>query len=303
MDLTLWPLVSQPWTDLCEAVGQVERLNWRGVVVEDHFMADGGGFGAVTDPRFEVTSVLAALAVATTRLRLASLVLSATYRHPAVVANWAATIDHISGGRLTLGLGAGWQENEHTQYGIQLEAPFERLQRLDEYCTIVRSLLNDPSTSFRGTYFQLHDAWCEPKPVQPHLPLLIGGKGDRMMKLVARHGDEWNMWALPERFAERSAVLDQACDAIDRDPASIRRSVQALVCVTDSSSKAQAFIGAAGGRAAFAGTATRFAELVAQWHNIGVDEVIVPDWHLGKGARRAESLEAITHAVAELTTT
>ena len=160
MDLTLWPLVSQSWTDLCEAVGQVERLNWRGVVVEDHFMADGGGFGAVTDPRFEVTSVLAALAVATTRLRLAPLVMSATYRHPAVVANWAATIDHISGGRLTLGLGAGWQENEHTQYGIQLEAPFERLQRLDEYCTIVRSLLNEPSTSFRGTYFQLRDAWC-----------------------------------------------------------------------------------------------------------------------------------------------
>ncbi len=297
MDLTLWPLVSQPWSDLCAAVELVERLGWHGVMIEDHFMADGGGFGAVSDPRFEVTSVLSALAVATTSVRLAPLVMSATYRHPAVVANWAATVDHISRGRLTLGLGAGWQLNEHAQYGIQLGTPGERIDRLDEYCTVVRSLLEQAVTDFKGRSFELSNAWCEPKPLQTHLPLLIGGKGDRMLRLVARHADMWNMWSMPSKFAERSAVLDQSSEAIGRDPATIRRSTQALVCLTDSASEARSFIDAAGGRAAFAGTAEQFADLAAQWHDAGVDELVIPDWHLGTGTQRAESIEAITAAL------
>ena len=297
MDLTLWPLVSQPWSDLCAAVELVERLGWHGVMVEDHFMADGGGFGAVSDPRFEVTSVLSALAVATTSVRLAPLVMSATYRHPAVVANWAATVDHISRGRLTLGLGAGWQLNEHAQYGIQLGTPGERIDRLDEYCTVVRSLLEQAVTDFKGRSFELSNAWCEPKPLQTRLPLLIGGKGDRMLRLVARHADMWNMWSMPSKFAERSAVLDQFSEAIGRDPATIRRSTQALVCLTDSASEARSFIDAAGGRAAFAGTAEQFADLAAQWHDAGVDELVIPDWHLGTGTQRAESIEAITAAL------
>ncbi|MCG9477721.1 MAG: LLM class flavin-dependent oxidoreductase [Actinomycetia bacterium] len=297
MDLTLWPLVSQPWSDLCAAVELVERLGWHGVMIEDHFMADGGGFGAVSDPRFEVTSVLSALAVATTSVRLAPLVMSATYRHPAVVANWAATVDHISRGRLTLGLGAGWQLNEHAQYGIQLGTPGERIDRLDEYCTVVRSLLEQAVTDFKGRSFELSNAWCEPKPLQTHLPLLIGGKGDRMLRLVARHADTWNMWSMPSKFAERSAVLDQSSEAIGRDPATIRRSTQALVCLTDSASEARSFIDAAGGRAAFAGTAEQFADLAAQWHDAGVDELVIPDWYLGTGTQRAESIEAITAAL------
>lgn len=297
MDLTLWPLVSQPWPDLCAAVELVERLGWHGVMVEDHFMADGGGFGAVSDPRFEVTSVLSALAVATTSVRLAPLVMSATYRHPAVVANWAATVDHISRGRLTLGLGAGWQLNEHAQYGIQLGTPGERIDRLDEYCTVVRFLLEQAVTDFKGRSFELSNAWCEPKPLQTRLPLLIGGKGDRMLRLVARHADMWNMWSMPSKFAERSAVLDQSSEAIGRDPATIRRSTQALVCLTDSASEARSFIDAAGGRAAFAGTAEQFADLAAQWHDAGVDELVIPDWHLGTGTQRAESIEAITAAL------
>jgi alkanesulfonate monooxygenase SsuD/methylene tetrahydromethanopterin reductase-like flavin-dependent oxidoreductase (luciferase family) len=297
MDLTLWPLVSQPWPALCEAVELVEGLGWHGVMVEDHFMADGSGFGAVSDPRFEVTTVLSALAVATNSLRLAPLVMSATYRHPAVVANWAASVDHISGGRLTLGLGAGWQINEHEQYGIEMGTPGERIGRLDEYCSVVRSLFEQSVTDFSGRFFELSNAWCEPKPVQDRLPLLIGGKGDRMLRLVARHADMWNMWAMPSKFAERSAVLDQACDDIGRNPATIRRSTQALVWLTDSKSDARLFLDAAGGRAAFAGTAEQFANLAAQWRDAGVDEMVIPDWHLGTGAQRAESIEAITAAL------
>jgi alkanesulfonate monooxygenase SsuD/methylene tetrahydromethanopterin reductase-like flavin-dependent oxidoreductase (luciferase family) len=268
-------------------------------MVEDHFMSDGGGFGAVSDPRLEVTSVLSALAVATNSLRLAPVVMSATYRHPAVVANWAVTVDHISHGRLTLGLGAGWQLNEHAQYGIQLGTPGERIDRLDEYCTVVRSLLEQSVTDFNGRFFELSNAWCEPKPVQDRLPLLIGGKGDRMLRLVARHADQWNMWAMPTVFSERSAVLDQSCEAIGRDPATIRRSTQALVRLTTSTSEARSFLDAAGGRAAFAGTAEQFADLAAQWHDAGVDELVIPDWHLGTGTQRSESIEAITAALRE----
>ncbi len=297
MELTLWPLVSQPWPALLEIVEQVERLGWCGVAIEDHFMADGGGFGSVSDPRFEVTSVLSALAVATTSLRLTPLVMSASYRHPAVVANWAATVDQISNGRLTLGLGAGWQHNEHEQYGIALGSPGERIERLDEYCTVVRSLLEQSSTTFAGSFFTVADAWCEPKPVQSRLPLLIGGKGDRMLRLIARHADRWNMWAMPSTFAERSLVLDAACERIGRDPSTLRRSTQALVFLTESPAKAQAFVDAAGGRAAFAGTAEQFAELAVKWREVGVDELIVPDWHLGTGAKRVEAIEELTAAI------
>ena len=297
MELTLWPLVSQPWPALLEVVEQVEHLGWYGVAIEDHFMADGGGFGSVSDPRFEVTSVLSALAVATTSLRLTPLVMSASYRHPAVVANWAATVDQISNGRLTLGLGAGWQHNEHEQYGIALGSPGDRIERLDEYCTVVRSLLEQSSTTFAGSFFTVADAWCEPKPVQSRLPLLIGGKGDRMLRLIARHADRWNMWAMPSTFAERSLVLDAACERIGRDPSTLRRSTQALVFLTESPAKAQAFVDAAGGRAAFAGTAEQFAELAVKWREVGVDELIVPDWHLGTGAKRAEAIETLTAAI------
>ena len=299
VELTLWPSVSNGWTSLLDVVAHVDDAGWYGVVVEDHFMPDGGGFGAADEPRLEATSVLAGLAMATSSVRLAPLVLSATFRHPAVVANWAATLDHVSAGRMRLGLGAGWQVNEHRQYGLDLGTPAERLGRLDEYCAVVRSLLDHAVTDVTGRWFTVRDARCEPGPVQSRLPLLVGGKGDRMLELVARRADEWNMWALPERFAERSGFLDRACESIGRDPATIRRSTQALVLVTEDRVRADDFVRAAGGRAAFAGPAGAFAELVAAWRAVGVDEVIVPDWHLGVGSARADALDALAVAVAD----
>lgn len=300
MDLVLWPSVAQDWQDVLDVVRHVDTTGWHGVVVEDHFMADGGTFGAVEDPRLEATSVLAALAVATRSVRLAPLVLSATYRHPALVANWVATLDQVSGGRMVLGLGAGWQTNEHEQYGIALGAPGVRLSRLDEYCAVVRSLLDEPVTDVEGRWFTLRSARCEPKPVQHRLPLLVGGKGDRMLGLVARRADAWNLWALPGSFAERSSRLDHECASIDRDPATIRRSTQALVLLTDDAVRADAFVRAAAPRAAFAGSPAQFAELVGRWAEVGVDEVVVPDWSLGRGARRSDALDAIAAAVAAL---
>jgi probable F420-dependent oxidoreductase len=297
MLLSLWPNAQQPWTELAEEVHHAERTGWHAVYVADHFMGDGGGFGAPEAPTMEATSLLAALAAATSRVRLAPLVLGNTYRHPAVVANWASTVDHVSGGRLTLGIGAGWQTNEHQQYGIELPAPGERVRRLDEACSVLRGLLHDPPATVHGEHYRVDSALCEPRPVQQHLPLLVGGKGDRMLGLVARHADEWNMWGLPEALAERAQVLARHCERLDRDPASIHRSTQALVMLTDDSARATSFLDAVAPRAAFAGTAPQFAELCERWAEVGVDEVIVPDAALGHGEQRLARLDELRAAV------
>lgn len=293
MRFSVWPKLSQPWSEVLEVVRHAEATGWDGVYVADHFMGDGGLFGAVTSAHLEATAALAGLATATTRLRLGTLVLGNTYRHPAVVANWAASVDRISGGRVVLGLGAGWQANEHEQYGIELPTPGLRLARLDEACTVIRGLLTEPVVSFAGRCYELTEAVCEPKPVQPRLPLLVGGKGDRMLGLVARHADEWNMWATPEMITERAAVLVRHCERLGREPSSISRSTQALVFLTQSSSEAEEFVASVNGRPTVAGPAERFGEVVEGWREAGVDEVIVPDLALGSGPRRLEALDAL----------
>lgn len=297
MRLSLWPSAQQPWDDLREEVVHADRTGWDGVYLADHFMGDGAGFGAEGSPNLESTAALSALGACTERVRVGPLVLGNTYRHPAVVANWAATLDRITGGRAVLGVGAGWQVNEHEQYGIELPRPGVRLARLDEACSVLTGLLRTPRTTFAGEHYELRGAWCEPKPLQEPLPLLIGGKGERMLGLVARHADEWNMWGLPEVIAARGAVLEAHCERIGRDPATIRRSTQALVLLTDDPAVAAEFVARVAPRAAFAGTVEQFGELVARWAAVGVDEVIVPDTHLGTGSQRVESLDQLRATV------
>jgi alkanesulfonate monooxygenase SsuD/methylene tetrahydromethanopterin reductase-like flavin-dependent oxidoreductase (luciferase family) len=138
----------------------------------------------------------------------------------------------------------------------------------------------------------------EPKPVQQPLPILIGGTGDRMMHVVARHADEWNMWSAPDRFAERSAALDAACSKIDRDPATIDRSTQALFFLGDDLEKIDGLIQRVAPRPAVGGNAERLIEAVAGWQEVGVDEIIVPDFTLGSGAQKLEQLDLIIEQVA-----
>lgn len=293
MRFSVWPKLSQSWSEVLATVRHAESSGWDRVYVADHFMGDGGLFGSVTSAHLESTAALAALATATARVRLGTLVLGNTYRHPAVVANWAASVDQITGGRLVLGLGAGWQANEHDQYGIALPEPGERVGRLAEACAVIRGLLSEPALTFEGRYYQVRDAVCEPKPVQPRLPLLVGGKGDRMLRLVARHADEWNMWGMPGTIRSRGAVLDRHCEQIGRDPTTVLRSTQALVRLTDSPAEAAEFLASAHGRPAIAGPAERFGEAVCEWREAGVDEVIVPDLALGAGAQRLDALDAL----------
>src|SRR5262249_27433295 len=157
---SVWPNLQQPWDDVLAVAQHADRTGWDGVYLADHFMGDGAGFGAPETPTLEAKAGLAALAVATSNLRIAPLVLGTTYRQPAVPANRSASVDHISPGRFTLGLGTGWQENEHQQYGIELPPVRERVDRFAEVCEVVRSLLRDPTTTFTGRWFQLDNALC-----------------------------------------------------------------------------------------------------------------------------------------------
>ena len=167
---------------------------------------------------------LAALAQATRRLRLGTLVTGIHYRHPAVLANMAATLDVVSGGRLELGIGAGWNEEESGAYGIELGGPAERSDRFEEACEVIVSLLTRQATDFTGTYYQLTSARCEPKPVQqPHPPVCIGGSGERRtLRTAARFAQHWNfVGGTPEEFARKRDVLHAHCQDVGRDPKEI----------------------------------------------------------------------------------
>ena len=298
MRFSIWPSLTQPWTDVVEVVQHAEATGWDGAYVADHFMGDADAPWPVEIPTLEATAALAALAAITSRIRLAPLVLGITYRHPAVLAKWAATVDHVSNGRFTLGVGAGWQENEHQQYGIPLGSPRERIGRFEEAVRVLTGLLREPTTTVEGDHYQLCDAIAEPKPVQPTLPILVGGKGNRMLRVVARHADAWNMWSTPELIAERSLVLDAACEAEGRDPAAIERSTQALFFLVDDDRKADDLVARVSPRPAVGGGPDRIADTVAAWRDAGVDEVIVPDFTLGNGSRRTDAMETLIEQVA-----
>ena len=304
MRFSVWPWLSTSWPELETLVHHVEATGWDGVYVADHFMGDGGTFGPVESPLLEATATLAALAGATHRLRLGTIVLGVTYRHPAVLANWATTVDHASGGRLVLGVGAGWQENEHEQYGIELGSPGERVDRFGEALQVLTGLFAQPRTTVVGTHLRVTDAVCEPKPIQDPLPILVGAKGDRMLGHAARYATEWNMWSTPASNAERAAVLDRHCERIGRDPATIVRSTQALVFVDDDSAASraerQAMIDRYAPRPTVGGTPGQIAEQVAAYTEVGVSEFIVPDFTLGTGNRRTDRLDALIDAFAPL---
>ena len=180
-------------------------------------------FGDSTEDCLEGWISLTALLQETTRIRGGVLVTAMAYRHPAVLANMAATLDITSGGRLELGVGAGWNEEETKAYGMELGTVKQRLDRFAEGLAVIDSLLTNDRTSYHGQYFHLEDAMCNPKPVQRPLPVCIGGTGrTRTLPLAARYADHWNYGGndLAE-FVDCRDVLHNACAAIDRDPATI----------------------------------------------------------------------------------
>jgi F420-dependent oxidoreductase-like protein len=212
---TTWDAMLEVWTAADDI--EVFESGW----TFDHFYpihSDSKG------PCLEGWVTLTALAQATRRLRLGTLVTGIHYRHPAVLANMAASLDVISGGRLELGVGAGWNEEESGAYGISLGSPRERSDRFEEACEVLVGLLANESTSFSGKYYELREARCNPKPVQqPHPPLCVGGSGERRtLRTAARFAQHWNfVGGTVEEFVSKRDILHQHCDAVGRDPKEI----------------------------------------------------------------------------------
>jgi F420-dependent oxidoreductase-like protein len=192
----------------------------------DHFAA------ILSDPEIDVLegwTLLGAMAEATSRVRIGCMVTGNTYRHPAVLAKMAVTVDQLSDGRLELGIGAAWAENEHAMLGLDFGTAGRRVEWLDEACQVMKLLFTEERTTFEGARYVLRDAIANPKPVQrPHPPFWIGGRGERKtLRVIARHADVWNApGGEPDEVARLAGVLDAHCADVGRDPAEIRRSVQ-----------------------------------------------------------------------------
>lgn len=199
-----------------------ERLGYDTVWLDDHF------YGVVTPPSdasLECWTLMAALARETSTLRFGTLVACNNYRHPPLVAKMAASLDHISNGRLEFGLGAGWYEQEYRGYGYDFPPIGTRLRQLDEALQICKLMWTEDKTTFAGRHYRVSDAWCNPKPIQkPYPPIMIGGGGEKvLLRIVAQHADRWNFGGSVADFKRKVAILDDHCRAVGRDPAAVER--------------------------------------------------------------------------------
>jgi F420-dependent oxidoreductase-like protein len=210
------------WPDTVERWQLFERLGFDSIWDCDHFVQPSRPKG----PYFEAWTLLAALAARTEHIRIGVLVTSNTFRHPALLAKQAATVDHISNGRLDVGLGAGWYEPEHHMFGLDFPGPAELVGRFREAVEIVDSALRQDTISFAGTYYQLEQAPFRPAPLQqPRPPLMLGAHKPRMLRIVAQYADTWNSFGTVDEMRERNGILDKQCAAVGRDPSTIVRSL------------------------------------------------------------------------------
>lgn len=297
MRFSFWPQPTQPFDVVRSLAEHVERTDWDGVWLADHFMPNAED---TSQPWPEAWTTMGALAASVPRIRLGTLVTGNTYRHPAILAKMASTVDHISGGRLVLGIGSGWQENEHQKYGIPFHTVAGRLRRLDEACEVIRRLFTEDSVTFDGKYYRLTDAPLVPKPVQDPLPLLIGGGGEKMtLKITAKHANEWNVWGTVDTLTHKMSILDRHCEGLGRDPREIQRSAVALLFLSDDEEFIRKMT-ERGGQPVIAGNVNKIRDIIAAYKEAGVDELIVPDFTLGVGdtAQKRDVLDTFIGEVA-----
>ena len=281
MYFSAWANSAHPWTEVRDFVANVENMGWDGFWYADHYMPNTPDGEPISGNFNECFSVLSALAATTSRLRLGSLVTPTTVNHPALIANRAATIDQISNGRFVLGMGAGWQINEHKAFGIELFDAKPRVDRFAEAIEIVSSMLSQERTTFKGEHFTITNAPCEPKPVQSPLPILVGTGGARMLRLTARFAQEWNTWGTPEVAGGVIKKLREACEKEGRDPATVRTSVQPLFFLTPTEDAAEKLKAHVPADRAVVGTTSQIVDAVAEYKALGFDEICVPDFTMG----------------------
>jgi len=271
------------WQALRESWKLIDSLGYDTLWVFDHF------FPILSDPTgpcYEGWVALTALAAETSNAQVGTLVTGNTYRNPAVLAKMGATLDHTSGGRLIMGIGAGWFELEHTAYGIHFGTTAERINRVDEAAEIIKRLWTEKQVTFEGRYYQLKDAYCEPKPLrQPRPPLMMGGAGEKLMlKVIAKHADQWNTFGTPELFRHKIEVLKGHSETVGRNPDEIEVSWAGAGLVSDSREEKDALLkrlaDAFGitpeqyAASALVGTASEVRDRIQKYIDVGVTHFI-----------------------------
>ena len=211
------------WPELLERVRFAEEAGFDGAWIFDHFKPL---YGDPTGPCMEAWTLLAALAASSEQIRLGALVTGVTYRHPSILAAEAVTVDHVSNGRLEIGMGAAWFEQEHRELGVPFPGVGERARRLEEGVEAMRLLMTQDHATYRGTYTRLDDAIYRPRPVQqPHPPIWIGATGEKLtLPIVGRQADVWHTFGSSDALARKWAIVERSAQEAGRDPSSIMRS-------------------------------------------------------------------------------
>ena len=293
-------------SDLLEVWLGAERLGFRSAWLMDHFVPV---VAPSTEPMLESWTALSALLAQTSTIRGGVLVSANTFRHPAVLARMAATVDRLSGGRLEVGLGAAWNADEHRANGVPFPGTRDRLEMLDEACQVLRLLWTQPEADFDGRHYRLERAPCEPKPMQAHLPLLLGGRGERRtLRTVARYADRWNGSGSVEMLVHSAEVLRGHCAEVGRDPGTIALTVMNEFHLTSDAAEARRRLARAARfrnltpdevrTRVWIGGPSEIAELIGGFAAAGFDEAILglnPPY----GPQTVDMLEATRAALAD----
>jgi len=240
---------------LLDRAEMAERLGYHSFWLVDHFWT----LGMPDVDLLEAVTMMSAIAAHTERVRIGTLVLCNSFRNPALLAKSLTTIDHISNGRLEVGLGAGWMEQEYRANGYEFPSVGTRLRQLDEGLQILKAMFTENRANFKGRYYTVTDAPNNPKPVQkPHPPIMIGGAGEKvLLRLVAKYADRWNCPAGYRDFKKTLGVLHEHCRAVSRDPKDITVSEQLMVCIGPNKAEADQKWEMAKGRKPFSFTAVK----------------------------------------------
>jgi alkanesulfonate monooxygenase SsuD/methylene tetrahydromethanopterin reductase-like flavin-dependent oxidoreductase (luciferase family) len=280
--LQLWSQQTD-WPSFRDAALAAEEAGWDSVWTWDHLLAI---FGPWEQPIFEGWSVLSALGPLTSRIRLGLMVGANTFRNPGHTAKLATTLDHVSGGRAVLGIGGAWFEREHDAFGLDFFSGHgERLDRLDESVMLMRRLLDGERFSHTGHFYTVHDALCEPRPIQAHLPILVGGSGPRKtLRTVALRADGWNTGGTVEQATANLAILAEHCAAVGRDIAAIEKTISFPIVVRDeravAAARYQALLESNGitqmdGTPVLLGSPIEVADALRPYVELGFETVIV----------------------------
>ena len=264
------------WDEMRDAALLAEQAGWDVLMTWDHFVPL---MGDVTGPNLEGWQVLAAFAAITKKPKIGMLVTGNTYRHPAVLANMAATLDIISNGRAVLGVGAAWNEHEHKMYGIDFDTPGVRLAKLQEAAKLMRGLLDDGKITFHGKHYDLTDATLGTRPVQKRLPMLIGGGGEqKTLRITARYADWWHGFGTAEIIKHKLEILKKHCAEVGRTYGDILPTAGGGILVRDDLNTVDKRMREvatrnkveAPTRPANLGTPDEIAKKLAEYHNVGV---------------------------------